>query len=68
MNTYLRIKQMRNYQKFFTKMLKKQENINNEKTFRDRGSGFGIRIIGARDDPGMKNKMFASNKPGMIQG
>jgi len=20
----------------------------------------------ARDDPGMKNKMFASNKPGMI--
>ena len=39
MNTYLRIKQMRNYQKFFTKMLKKQENINNEKIYSDLGSG-----------------------------
>ncbi len=38
MNTYLRIKQMRNYQKFFTKMLKKQENINNEKAFKKRNS------------------------------
>ena len=40
MNTYLKIKQMRNYQKFFTKMLKKQENINNEKAFMDLGSEF----------------------------
>jgi len=37
-----------------------------EKAFRNLGSGFGVRRIGARDDIGMKNKMFASNKPGMI--
>ena len=40
--------------------------FNHEKVFRDLGSGFGVRRIGARDDIGMKNKMFASNKPGMI--
>ena len=45
MNTYLRIKQMRNYQKFFTKMLKKQENINNEKVSRDLGEGFNINFF-----------------------
>ena len=42
MNTYLRIKQMRNYQKFFTKMLKKQENINNEKIYSDLGSELNV--------------------------
>ena len=40
--------------------------ITNEKAFRDHGSGFGIRRIGARYAPGMENISHALNKPGML--